>query len=154
MPLTVGNTYTRVEVQEVIGEPSPSHQGKWGTGYTEHNGEFHIFANIGGAGRTGHDYPNEWDGDVLHWCAKTGTHRDQPAMKRLLSEGTTSHIFTRHHDRDPFTYHGVATPTRKRSDDADLGVRGRSAIAAPDRFEAIPSSCPSHRLPDRADDGQ
>jgi hypothetical protein len=117
MPLTVGQTYTRVTVQQAIGEPNPSHQGKWGTGYTEHDGSFYIFANIGGAGRTGHDYPNEWDGDVLHWCAKTGTHRDQPSMKRLLADGTKCHIFTRHHDRDPFTYHGLARSTNPRSSD-------------------------------------
>ena len=116
MPLVVGQMYTRVEVQQTIGVPNPTHQGKWGTGYTQHGGEFYIFANIGGAGRTGHDYPNEWDGDVFNWCGKPKTTASQPQMRALLEPGTRSHIFTRHGDRDRFIYYGVGIPTAPRGE--------------------------------------
>lgn len=114
MPLEIGKQYTRIEVQKEIGVVAPSHQGKWGTGYTEHEDEFFVFANVGGPGRTGHDYPNEWIGDVLHWCAKGRTTLDQPEIRRLLKPGRRCHIFTRHNDRAPFTYHGAGTPTEPR----------------------------------------
>lgn len=114
MPLEVGKEYTRVEVQQVLGFPNPTHQGKWATGYTSVDGVFFVFANIGGAGRTGHDYPNEWEGDVLHWCAKGRSTRTQPQILSLLDPETISHIFTRHGNRDRFVYHGVGTPTDPR----------------------------------------
>ncbi len=117
MPLSVGKLYTRVQVQEAMGIPNATFKGKWGTGYTTHAGVFYIFANVGSAGRTGHDYPNEWEGPVLHWCAKSGTHAGQPQMRHLLRPGTVCHIFTRHADRDPFAYHGTARPTDPRRQD-------------------------------------
>lgn len=113
-PLVIGELYSRVEVQEAIGVHAPTHKGAWGTGYTEFGGEFFVFANVGTAGRTGHDYRNEWDGNLLHWSAKTGTHATQPAILRLLEPGRRCHIFTRRGDRDRFTYHGKGRPTNVR----------------------------------------
>ena len=37
--------------------------GKWNTGVLEHDDEFFIFANVGIAGSTGHDYDNRWEGE-------------------------------------------------------------------------------------------
>ena len=116
MPLELGKLYTREEVQEAIGVSNPTHKGKWGTGYTQHEGEFYIFANVGAAGRTGHDYPNEWDGEMFHWAAKSTTTMSQGQMRDLMQPGRPCHIFTRHGNRDRFVYHGLAQPTNPREE--------------------------------------
>jgi putative restriction endonuclease len=61
----VGVQYTRAEVQEELSVPESRRGGDWDTGYTSYNGALYIFCNIGSAGRTGHDYPNRWDGEQL-----------------------------------------------------------------------------------------
>ncbi len=67
----VGGKYSRIEVQELLGLPEPTTSGKWGTGYAREGDEFYVFANVGTAGRTGHDYKNEWvSDDVMQWEAK------------------------------------------------------------------------------------
>ena len=94
MPLVVGKTYTRLEVQRLAGIPNPASGGKWATGYVEHDGAFYVFSNVGMAGRTGHNYANRWDGDILKWEAKGPSRQTQPAMRRMLAPGAACHIFT------------------------------------------------------------
>ncbi len=106
--LIAGNTYTRIEVQEAIGKPDPTTSGDWGTGYTEYNGIFYIFANVDSAGGTGHDYPNRWVGDSFEWPSKNKAKIDHPQSKRLLSPNAVVRLFTRNTDRAPFVYQGTA----------------------------------------------
>lgn len=105
----VGELYSRSQVLEKLGLPVVV-GGSWYTGYAEHAGSFFIFANVGTAGRTGHDYPNKWEGARLRWCAKTGTTLSQPQIQRLLSEDAQVHVYWRAKDRSPFQYEGLATP--------------------------------------------
>jgi putative restriction endonuclease len=67
-----------------------------------------VFCNVGSAGRTGHDYPNRWDGDQLVWSAKNRSNVSQPMMRAVASGSLPAHIFHRSADRSPFTYAGRA----------------------------------------------
>ena len=90
----------------------PADVQNWNTGYHEYKGMFYIFANIGVAGRTGHDYNNAWEKkDKLKWYGKTNSHLNQPSVKRLLDPATVVNIFTRENDRAPFTYKGIGVAT-------------------------------------------
>lgn len=104
---TVGNQYSRNDVQRMLGVPVEKQGGNWDTGYTEWDGQFFIFCNINVAGRTGHDYSNHWDGLELVWQAKNGTNIHQPQIQKLLSGRLPVHVFHRDRDRMPFTYAGV-----------------------------------------------
>jgi len=102
----VGSRYTRAEVQEMLSVPQDRRGGNWDTGYTEYDGEFYVFCNIGIAGRTGHDYENYWEGDTLIWRAKNNTNTRQPLIRRLTSGELPVNMFSREQDRASFTYIG------------------------------------------------
>ncbi|MFB9978188.1 DUF3427 domain-containing protein [Mesorhizobium kowhaii] len=104
----VGQTYTRAHVQGTLNVPHERRGGNWDTGYSEYEGAFYVFCNIGTAGRTGHDYENYWDGDVLVWRAKNGSNVRQPQIVKLLYGNLPVHVFYREEDRRPFTYAGCA----------------------------------------------
>lgn len=102
----VGTLYSREAVAELIGMPVERRKGPWLTGYDEWNGQAFIFANVGIAGRTGHNYPNMWAGKNLIWWGRTGSSRGQPQIDRLISNESDVHIFWRADDRSDFTYAG------------------------------------------------
>ena len=102
-----GQTYTRGEVADAIDLPSGRRVGNWATGYASWQGEFFVFCNVGVAGRTGHDYPNKWEGSELTWFGKGPSHRSQPQIKKMTSGESPVHVFWRSSDRSPFTYAGI-----------------------------------------------
>jgi len=103
--------YSKKDIYALLNVPPDAQRGNWDTGYNEYKDMFYIFANIGVAGRTGHDYNNSWDKNGhLQWYGKTRSRLDQPSIQRLLDPATIVHIFTRENDRDPFTYKGVGKP--------------------------------------------
>ena len=71
--------------------------GNWDTGYTTEGKDLLIFMNIGDAGRTGHDYANEYDPstEIVTWFGKTGSHSNQPIFKDLLGGTLRPHFFAR-----------------------------------------------------------
>lgn len=108
MDFEVGGQYTRAQIQDLVGVPADRRGGDWATGYTRFDNELFVFCNVDSAGRTGHDYPNRWDGEQLVWSAKSRSNLSQPLM-RAISEGSSpTHIFHRSADRSPFTYAGRA----------------------------------------------
>jgi hypothetical protein len=108
--LIVGSLYQREQVAEIVHLPLNRRKGgDWATGYAEWDGATYIFANVGVAGRTGHDYPNSWRGTDLVWYAKANARLGQPVLTRMISNSTPVHLFWRAGDRTPFTYAGVAT---------------------------------------------
>ena len=108
-PFVHGQQYSRDEVQRVLGL-TPAMGGDWFTGYTQHNGEWYLFPNVGGPGRTGHDYGNRWEGSLLRWFGKPKTHVRQLAMRAILAPVATVRLFARESNRDRFTYHGRVRP--------------------------------------------
>lgn len=101
-----GALYTQRDVLRLLGLPEHTWGGNWFTGYHEHGGAACVFANVGTAGRTGHDYANAREGSHLRWFAKTGSSTRQPQVRRLVDPATPVHIFWRTNTRDPFTYAG------------------------------------------------
>lgn len=128
----VGELYTREDVAERVGLPPDQRKGgDWATGYSEWNNAAYIFANVGVAGRTGHDYANRWEGDNLVWTGKTNSSRGQPRIERMIANTQPVHVFWRDTDRQPFTYAGAATA---------LAVSGDKPVEVVWSFEGQPSA--------------
>jgi putative restriction endonuclease len=108
MEFEVGAQYTRAQIQQSLGVPEDRRGGDWATGYTRFGDELFVFCNVGSAGRTGHDYPNRWDGEQLVWSAKSRSNISQPVMRAVADGSLPAHIFHRSADRMPFTYAGRA----------------------------------------------
>jgi len=106
----VGGEYSRADVKDLAGVGRAAKGGPWDTGIVEHEGEFLIFANVGAAGRTGHDYNNRWEGNSLRWYHKQGSNIEWPSVKKLLSGVGPVHVFWRSSNSDPFKYAGRAKP--------------------------------------------
>ena len=106
-----GKKYSRPEIQQTVVRSAEAMGGKWNTGVLEHDDEFFIFANVGIAGSTGHDYDNRWEGSRLRWYHQPQSHLRQPRVQRLLEPGRSVHVFWRDIKKGPFEYAGEATPT-------------------------------------------
>lgn len=127
---TVGNQYSKQDIYSLLGVPENLQGGNWDTGYHSYNEDSFIFANVGVAGRTGHDYRNRWvrndDGsEDLEWEGKGGknpSRLDHPATQRLLHPIGRTLVFWRAHDREPFTFAGCAVP-RSVADTEPVSVR-------------------------------
>ncbi|MCZ0940407.1 MAG: HNH endonuclease [Caldilineaceae bacterium] len=100
-----GRQYLRSEIRAIAGHDPRSKGGQWDTGIAHEKGEYVIFANVGTAGRTGHDYSSRWEGNLLRWSHKRDSTILWPSVQRLLG-ATFVHIFWRTSDRAPFTYAG------------------------------------------------
>lgn len=109
LSFNVGQEYTRAGVFTLLGIPRPT-GGKWYGGHFHHAGNHFLFCNIGGAGRTGHDYDNNFVEGRLVWYAKKGSKRGQPLISKLLGQEETVFVFYRLNDRDPFVFAGVGWP--------------------------------------------
>lgn len=106
--LQISALYTRDQIAEIIGYPEEKRGGgDFDTGYTKHDDAFIIFANVGNAGRTGHNYANRWDGRNLIWFGKSSTRIDQPRIQEMISGEFDVYVFWRGQDRSPFTFAGV-----------------------------------------------
>ena len=106
----IGRQYSRDAVADLIKLPTSKRLGHWTTGYSLQNSEFFVFANVGAAARTGHDYPNHWDGRRLIWFAKRTARPHHREVEKLISRNLPVHIFWRGNDRADFTYAGLGNP--------------------------------------------
>ena len=122
IPFDRGHDYSRADLAFHLGTAEDTTKGDWATGYHFHrdleagiDGWWFLFPNLGSAGRTGHDYPNEWLTETdLRWYGKTPSRLSQPQVVSLLSGNHLVLLFTREHDRDPFTYQGRVAPVSVR----------------------------------------
>ena len=101
--------YSRKEIRKLLGYSEPEKIGGiWSTGYVRHEDEFFIFTNILSAGRTGHDYNNSIEGNILYWYAKKNTTFNSPTIQKMVSGEFPVHIFIRENSNDPeFEYKGL-----------------------------------------------
>ena len=105
----VGKKYSREDVGYVCypkeGRPKG---GDWDTGYVRFNNNLIIFMNIGIPGRTGHDFPNDFNPETneITWFGKPNSHANQPTFKKLLSGELIPHFFARWKIGNKFTYLG------------------------------------------------
>ena len=106
----IGKQYTRNDIYEFLQLPLNQRAGDWLNGYHRHGTDYYIFCNIGDAGRTGHDYPNRWEGPILIWHGKTRSHFYQPSIANLISGEHRVLVFYRCDNRGPFTFAGLGRP--------------------------------------------
>ena len=92
----VGRRYSQDEVREIVGVGRENRGGKWVSGCVEHNGEFFIFANVGGPATTGHDHENRWEDNRLQWSHVERSKLSWPSVQKMLETGAL------------FTYFGEA----------------------------------------------
>ena len=104
----LGASYSRADVKEMAGLSRGAKGGNWDTGVVEHQSEFLIFANVGSAARTGHDYNNRWEADAFRWYHRAGSRRSWPSVANILEDGRTVHLFWRSSNSAPFEYAGLA----------------------------------------------
>ncbi|WP_199770353.1 HNH endonuclease [Aeromonas sp. ASNIH3] len=107
---TIGSTYTRNDIYEILGLPENERGGDWLNGYHRHGEDYYIFCNVGVPGRTGHDYDNHWEGEKLIWYGKTKSHFGQQTIKNLISGSYRVFVFYRSEDRASFSFAGVGHP--------------------------------------------
>ena len=109
--LTPGQQYTRQELYELFNVPENKRRGNWNTGYHQYQGLWFIFATVSGPSRTGHDYENSWaEDEAFVWRGKTRSYKGQASIQSLIAPEATVLLFTREHDRDPFTFNGTVVP--------------------------------------------
>ena len=106
----VGELYTRKNIYEILKVPKEKQKGAWNTGYRMYNGEYFVFVGINTAGRTGHNYHNHWEGNLLYWRGKPKSHKGQNIIKGLIDKKSVVHIFTRNDSKNiNFKYEGIGT---------------------------------------------
>ena len=109
MQFVIDQSYSRPDVKNIAGIGRHAKGGNWDTGIVEHAGEFVLFTNVGTEGRTGHHYGNRWEGKLLRWYHKNGSHLAWPSVQNLLIPGRRIHLFWRTTNNVPFKYAGLAT---------------------------------------------
>ena len=105
-----GKKYSRPEIQRMVVPSAAARGGKWDTGVLEHDGEFFIFATVGVAASTDHDYDNRWEGKHLRWYHQKRSRLGWQSVRKLLEPGRRIHVFWRKAKGTPFRYAGEATP--------------------------------------------
>jgi 5-methylcytosine-specific restriction enzyme A len=105
-----GSHYYRKDIYRAIGISPSTHGGNWDTGYARYGADFFLFANLGIPGRTGHQYKNCLEGNILHWQAKNGTTVRQPQVRQLLNPPGDIYVFYRTNSRAAFTFAGLGVP--------------------------------------------
>lgn len=105
--LQPGRAYSRREVLGALGiSPIPT-GGNWYTGYSSFRGSHFIFCNVGAAGRTGHDYSNEWVTPTrLRWFGKTSAKSSSPQVQAMTGGVEPVYLFHRSDNRKSFTFAG------------------------------------------------
>ena len=103
--------YTRKQAWSILNPKIPfPNGGNWLTGYVVHDTSLIVFANIDSPGRTGHDFPNEYDHEerVMCWFGKPNAHSQQQTFRKLFDGELTPHIFVRWDNKNTkFLYLGV-----------------------------------------------
>jgi 5-methylcytosine-specific restriction protein A len=107
---TVGSRYSRKDIWSLM-HPGQNYPvgGNWSTGYVQEGQKLFVFANIGTAGRTGHDFPNTFDADnqTMIWFGKPNSHSAQPTFKKIFEGSIELEVFVRWDSKQTqFTYLG------------------------------------------------
>ena len=106
----IGKQYSRNDIYNVLKIPTDRRGADWLNGYHRHKNDYYIFCNVGEPGRTGHDYPNRWEGPILTWHGKNKSHYGQTSVQNLISGEYRVLVFYRISNRDPFTFAGLGRP--------------------------------------------
>lgn len=108
----INGEYTKKDIYRILAVPKEIQGGNWDTGYNRYNGDYFIFANIATQGRTGHDYSNSLDGNIVHWTAKATTTLHQPQVQKLIKPQGYVYFFYRDDNLKPWIYAGKVVPEK------------------------------------------
>jgi 5-methylcytosine-specific restriction enzyme A len=115
-----GNRYSRKQVWAAIYSDKPyPNGGPWATGYVNEGNNLIAFCNINSPGRTGHDFPNEFDEGTgnMTWYGKPNAHSEQPTFRSLFKGDLRLQMFARWDNKTTFfTYLGTPTIIRFSND--------------------------------------
>jgi len=129
--LVPGFRYARADVAILIAYPEGKHTGgDFATGYFRWQDQYFIFCNIGEAGRTGHNYPNERVGSNFLWFGKTASSLQHESIQEMISGKFPVHFFWREEERDRFEYAGEVV-AKSVVDSTPVQVEWRLASGAP-----------------------
>ena len=104
----IGKSYTRRDIYALLQVPEHRQHGSWNRGYCGWQGDMFIFATVGVSTTSGFDYPNALHADgSMTWTGVDQSHPGQPQIQSILDVSSTTHVFVRSADRDPFIYLGV-----------------------------------------------
>ncbi len=112
VPFNINGEYTKKDIYRILGVPKEIQGGNWDTGYNRYNGDYFIFANIATQGRTGHDYSNSLEGNLIHWTAKATTNLQQPQVQELIKPQGSVYFFYRDDNLKPWIFAGKAAPEK------------------------------------------
>jgi hypothetical protein len=107
-PFQKGASYSRNDLRKIYGKEGQG--GVWDTGYVIEGEELLAFLNIDAAGKTGHDFANNYDeeSEQITWFGKPNTHSKQPIFQKLLNGNLTPHFFARWDNKHlNFKYIGI-----------------------------------------------
>ena len=144
--LNPGCFYTRKEIWQVL---SPGKEfprgGNWVTGYARHGDSLYIFANIGVPGRTGHDFPNEYDSESQRvvWYGKPNAHSAQPIFRELFDGSLLPQLFVRWDSKNVYFLYLGAAAIEEFEDNIELAsgvttIRVRYKLRSPAGLESPP----------------
>jgi len=108
-----GSFYTRNDIWKVF-HPNSGEKpsgGNWDTGYTSEGHYLIVFMNIDTAGRTGHDFANEYneEDETITWFGKPNTNSGQPTFQKLIGGELKPIFFARWDSSNPnFKFLGTA----------------------------------------------
>jgi 5-methylcytosine-specific restriction protein A len=102
----IGQEYTKRDIYSILSVPENKQRGEWDKGCRFYENMFFIFANVGVAGRTQHNYPNNWTKEGFEWYGQTQSSLHKPQIRKLISGNFLVHIFTRNDNLAPFKYEG------------------------------------------------
>ena len=109
---------TREKIWNIVKPEIPYSKVVWATGYAEHAGSLFAFANIGDVGRTGHDFPNQYNqqtGEMI-WYGKPNAHSAQNTFRKLFDGIFKLVMFVRWDNKNP-NWLFLGTPVIKKYDD-------------------------------------
>lgn len=133
----VGMRYTKQDIYQFCRVPLENQKGNWNTGYTQFDGDWFVFCNVGMPGRTGHDYGNRFVGDDLLWYGKTHSHLQQASIRSMMDGPGKNLIFYRADDRAPFIFAGVAKAKFAR-DVSPVEITWQFIESGEQRIEVLP----------------
>ncbi|MDB9907035.1 hypothetical protein OAD36_03695 [Gammaproteobacteria bacterium] len=99
MKFIKGEAYSRDDIHQLyFQKPLPKKgTGNWLTGYVRVEDELVVFVNINTAGKTGHDFDNQYDPNInrLTWFGKPKTHSQQKLISLIILKEIKLHFFVR-----------------------------------------------------------
>lgn len=121
--------YKRQEVWRKFGlDEALTKGGAYATGYAWVQNSLVVFANVNVAGRTGHDYENEFIGDRFIWWSKTHRTTGSPEISKMLDVNCDIFVFFRNNDKALWNYWGNVRVAERM---VDMVIRGKDGEDVP-----------------------